>query len=112
MEPPAGNNGGPTGGARLARDLKQLEGKNGFHVRQRSSPLATHRRLLHIQHQSCSNERWVCGAHCRPEAMSALFNFSSFVVVLLLTICTCTYVKGKGKHIASSRSHFWALRLS
>lgn len=28
--------------------------------------------------------------------MSALFNFSSFVVVLLLTICTCTYVKGKG----------------
>ena len=30
--------------------------------------------------------------------MSALFNFSSFVVVLLLTICTCTYVKGKGGH--------------
>lgn len=28
--------------------------------------------------------------------MSALFNFSSFVVVLLLTICTCAFVKGKG----------------
>lgn len=29
--------------------------------------------------------------------MSALFNFSSFTVVILLTICTCAYVKGKGK---------------
>ena len=28
--------------------------------------------------------------------MSALFNFSSFVVVILLTICTCTFVKSKG----------------
>ena len=28
--------------------------------------------------------------------MSALFNFSSFVVVILLAICTCAYVKGKG----------------
>ena len=28
--------------------------------------------------------------------MSALFDFRSFVCVLLLTICTCTYVKIKG----------------
>ncbi|KAG2493380.1 hypothetical protein HYH03_008512 [Edaphochlamys debaryana] len=25
--------------------------------------------------------------------MSALFDFNSFIVVVLLTICTCTYVK-------------------
>ena len=25
--------------------------------------------------------------------MSALFNFNSFLVTVLLTICTCTYVK-------------------
>jgi len=29
--------------------------------------------------------------------MSALFNFNSLVVVVLLTICTCTYIKGKGE---------------
>lgn len=34
--------------------------------------------------------------------MSALFSFSSFLVVLLLTICTCTYVKGKGARAAAA----------
>jgi hypothetical protein len=28
--------------------------------------------------------------------MSALFDFRSFVCVLLLTICTCTFIKLKG----------------
>ena len=39
------------------------------------------------------------GRLLRGPGMSALFNFSSFVVVLLLTICTCTFVKGKGARV-------------
>ncbi|EFN59023.1 hypothetical protein CHLNCDRAFT_19165 [Chlorella variabilis] len=41
--------------------------------------------------------------------MSALFNFSSFVVVLLLTICTCTYVKGKAPYLLNERTGFRGL---
>lgn len=39
--------------------------------------------------------------------MSALFNFGSFVVVLLLTICTCTFVKGKGARRRWSPTAAW-----
>lgn len=41
--------------------------------------------------------------------MSALFNFSSFVVVILFTICTCTYIKGKAPRLLSERTGFKGL---
>lgn len=41
--------------------------------------------------------------------MSALFSFSSFLVVLLLTICTCTYVKGKAPSLLNERTGFKGL---
>jgi hypothetical protein len=36
-------------------------------------------------------------------AMSALFDFRSFLTVLLLTICTCTYVKMKAPQVRARR---------
>lgn len=41
--------------------------------------------------------------------MSALFNFSSFTVVILLTICTCAYVKGKAPSLLNDRTGFKGL---
>ncbi|KAI8108586.1 hypothetical protein M9434_006611 [Picochlorum sp. BPE23] len=38
--------------------------------------------------------------------MSALFDFRSFVCVLLLTICTCTYIKLKAPSLFSQRTGF------
>ena len=48
----------------------------------------------------------------RRRAMSALFDFKSFLVTLLLFICTCTYVKMKAPQLMDShrtglRGLFW-----
>lgn len=51
---------------------------------------------------SCSHLRPLPKRARRPWPMSALFSFSSFLVVILLTICTCTYVKGKGAPLGSA----------
>eukprot|EP00662_Eupelagonemidae_sp_cell21_P035360 gene35360-7860_t len=37
--------------------------------------------------------------------MSALFNFDSFCVAVLLAICTCTYLKQYGKGDIFRRQH-------
>jgi Protein of unknown function (DUF1242) len=36
--------------------------------------------------------------------MSALFDFKAFLIVLLLTICTCTYVKLKAPSVLSDKT--------
>ncbi|XP_047068312.1 protein kish-like [Lolium rigidum] len=38
--------------------------------------------------------------------MSALFNFNSFLVVVLLVICTCTYVKMQFPAMLNDRTGF------
>ncbi|XP_062181396.1 uncharacterized protein LOC133885674 isoform X1 [Phragmites australis] len=38
--------------------------------------------------------------------MSALFNFNSFLTVVLLVICTCTYVKMQFPAILNDRTGF------
>lgn len=40
--------------------------------------------------------------------MSALFDFNAFLIVVLLTICTCTYVKTRAPRILSVKTG-WAL---
>lgn len=63
-----------------------------------------------------SSRRWLSSSKSPSSSakqralMSALFNFSSFSVVVLLTICTCTYVKGKGRGVPTGRvaSLLWA----
>lgn len=42
-------------------------------------------------------------------AMSALFDFRSFICVLLLTICTCTYVKLKAPTLLNDKTGFRGL---
>lgn len=41
--------------------------------------------------------------------MSALFNFQSFLIVVLLTICACTYVKLTRPALLSDRTGFRGL---
>ncbi|KAK9820478.1 hypothetical protein WJX72_010759 [[Myrmecia] bisecta] len=41
--------------------------------------------------------------------MSALFDFKAFLTVVLLTICTCTFVKLKTPSILSERTGFRGL---
>jgi hypothetical protein len=41
--------------------------------------------------------------------MSALFDFKAFLTVVLLTICTCTYVKLKAPKVLSQRTGFFGL---
>lgn len=36
--------------------------------------------------------------------MSALFEFKAFLIVLLLTICTCTYVKLKAPNLLREKT--------
>ncbi|KQK06955.1 hypothetical protein BRADI_2g31715v3 [Brachypodium distachyon] len=38
--------------------------------------------------------------------MSALFNFNSFLIVVLLVICTCTYIKMQFPAILNDRTGF------
>ncbi|KAF8666962.1 hypothetical protein HU200_053129 [Digitaria exilis] len=38
------------------------------------------------------------------SAMSALFNFNSFLTVVLLVICTCTYIKMQFPAILNDRT--------
>ena len=40
--------------------------------------------------------------------MSALFEFKAFLIVILLTICTCTYVKLKTPSVFSDRTGYAA----
>ena len=47
--------------------------------------------------------RQPCLLKKQPPPMSALFDFRSFVAVLLLTICTCTFIKSKGKSLLGTR---------
>ncbi|KAL6749656.1 DUF1242-domain-containing protein [Haematococcus lacustris] len=41
--------------------------------------------------------------------MSALFDFQSFLTVVLLTICTCTYIKLMRPQILAQRTGFLGL---
>lgn len=41
--------------------------------------------------------------------MSALFDFRSFLTVVLLTICTCTYIKLMRPQLLSQRTGFMGL---
>ncbi|DBA77406.1 hypothetical protein WJX82_007358 [Trebouxia sp. C0006] len=41
--------------------------------------------------------------------MSALFDFKAFLTVVLLTICTCTYVKLKAPSILAEKTGFRGL---
>ena len=41
--------------------------------------------------------------------MSALFDFKAFLTVVLLTICTCTYIKGKFPSLLNDRTGFRGL---
>lgn len=36
--------------------------------------------------------------------MSALFDFNAFLIVVLLTICTCTYVKTRAPRLLSVKT--------
>ena len=36
--------------------------------------------------------------------MSALFDFKAFLSVVLLTICTCTFVKSKAENLLSQKT--------
>lgn len=36
--------------------------------------------------------------------MSALFDFNAFLIVVLLTICTCTYIKMRAPRILSVKT--------
>jgi Protein of unknown function (DUF1242) len=39
--------------------------------------------------------------------MSALFDFNAFLIVVLLTICTCTYVKTRAPRLLSVKTGYW-----
>ena len=41
--------------------------------------------------------------------MSALFDFKAFLTVVLLTICTCTYIKAKFPSLLNDRTGFRGL---
>ena len=41
--------------------------------------------------------------------MSALFDFKAFLTVVLLTICTCTYIKAKFSSLLNDRTGFRGL---
>lgn len=41
--------------------------------------------------------------------MSALFDFKAFLTVVLLTICTCTYIKGRFPALLNDRTGFRGL---
>eukprot|EP00891_Asterochloris_glomerata_P001978 jgi/Astpho2/1978/e_gw1.00038.332.1_t len=41
--------------------------------------------------------------------MSALFDFKAFLSVVLLTICTCTFVKSKAENLLSQKTGFRGL---
>ena len=41
--------------------------------------------------------------------MSALFDFKAFLTVVILTICTCTYVKSKFPSLLNDRTGFRGL---
>eukprot|EP00884_Botryococcus_braunii_P004633 jgi/Botrbrau1/14170/Bobra.182_3s0108.1 len=41
--------------------------------------------------------------------MSALFDFNAFLTVVLLTICTCTYVKMSAPSVLNQRKGFRGL---
>lgn len=60
-------------------------------------------RSVQRRHRPPARTSWPVPERARRlRPMSALFSFSSFLVVLLLTICTCTYVKGKGARAAAA----------
>ena len=41
--------------------------------------------------------------------MSALFDFKAFLTVVLLTICTCTYIRGRFPKLLDDRNGFKGL---
>lgn len=41
--------------------------------------------------------------------MSALFDFNAFLIVVLLTICTCTYIKMRAPRMLSVKTGFRGL---
>jgi len=41
--------------------------------------------------------------------MSALFDFNAFLTVVLLTICTCTYIKLKAPAVLAQKTGFRGL---
>jgi len=44
------------------------------------------------------------GERERESRMSALFDFNAFLTVVLLTVCTCAYVKMRAPGILSERT--------
>ena len=62
--------------------------------------VATHARTHARRAVCCAALRPPCGRHAPPAApMSALFDFRSFLTILLLSICSCTYVKMRAPQV-------------
>ena len=48
----------------------------------------------------------------RIARMSALFDFKAFLTVVLLTICTCTYVKLKAPSVLAERTGYVVIAMA
>ena len=56
------------------------------------------------EHQKTKKEESLLSFPLSQTKMSALFDFNAFLTVVLLTVCTCAYVKMRAPGILSERT--------